>query len=164
MARPKEIIDEELVLQAKRELEKLSDYKVCIRLKAIISCKDYPINHVSKIMGFHRSSLWKWIKLFQEGGVLALYDKPKGHNPAKLGEQHKSKITIWLEERRDHKGSPVHWTLERLQTEIEVVFGIKTSRTALWNVIRALGFRQKVPRPYHAKADKSEQERFKKNL
>ncbi|MBU1627142.1 winged helix-turn-helix domain-containing protein [bacterium] len=164
MARPKELLDEELVSKANEELEKLSNYKVCIRLKAIISCKDYPINHVSEIYGINRSSLWNWIKRFKAGGVLALYDKPRGHNPAKLNKEYRSKISSWLEENKDHKGKPVHWTLRRLLSDIEKVFGIKTSQTALWSAIRAMGFRQKVPRPYHAKADKNEQERFKKRL
>ena len=162
MARPKELLDEELVEKASKELEKIKNYKVCIRLKAIMSCKDHPISHVSTIMGINRSSLWTWIKRFREGGISTLYDKPKGHNPAKLVEQHKREVSIWLKERRDGKGKPVHWTLEKLRLEIEKVFEIKISTTALWNVIRSMGFRQKVPRPYHAKSDKNEQERFKK--
>jgi len=164
MARPKELLDEGLAFQAAEELERLSNYKVCIRLKAIMICMNFTISHVSEVMEVNRSTLWNWIKRFKEGGVSALYDKPKGHNAAKLNEEHKSKIAIWLEERIDHKGRPVHWTLEKLLFEIEEVFGIRTSMTSLWNVIRAIGFRQKVPRPYHAKADKNEQERFKKNL
>ena len=162
MARPKKLLDESLALKAEEELEKLRNYKVCIRLKAILICKDYSISHVSEVLKVDRSTLWNWIKRFKAGGVSALYDKPRGHNPSKLNEEHKSKIAIWLEERMDHKGRPVHWTLEKLLFEIERVFGIRTSMTSLWNVIRAMGFRQKVPRPYHAKADKNEQERFKK--
>jgi transposase len=163
MGRCKELLDEDLVLEAQEELEQMKDYKVCIRLKAITSCKDFPINHVSKVMGFHRSTLWNWIKGFKEEGVKALYDKPKGHNPAKLNKQQKERIGIWLEKQRDNRGKPVHWTLDKLLSEVEVVFAIRTSRTALWNVIRGMGFQQKVPRPYHAKADKEKQERFKKN-
>lgn len=162
MARPKKLLDEELVLKAKEELKKLSNHKVCLRLQGIISCKDYPISHVSKIFGINRSTMWSWIKRFKRGGELALYDSPKGHNPAKLNSGHKSEIANWLKESKDHKGKFVHWTLEKLLLEVEKVFGIKTSVTALWNVIRAMGFRQNVPRPYHAKADKEKQEEFKK--
>lgn len=164
MARPKELLDKDLVYQAKDELKKLSNYKVCLRLQGIISCEEYPINHVSKILGINRSSLWNWIKRFKSGGVLALYDRPKGHNPAKLNSTHKREIADWLRDSKDNKGKPVHWTLEKLLLEIERVFGVRTSITALWNVIRAMGFRQKVPRPYHAKANKEEQREFKKNF
>ncbi|MBU1626471.1 hypothetical protein KKB18_03805 [bacterium] len=45
MARPKELLDEELVLKAKDDLKQLSNYKVCLRLQAIVSSKDYPISH-----------------------------------------------------------------------------------------------------------------------
>jgi len=119
MARPKELIDEALVEKASKELEKIKNYKVCIRLKAIMSCKDHSISHVSTIMGVNRSSLWTWIRRFREGSVSALFDKPKGHNPSKLAEHHKREVSIWLKERRDVKGKPVHWTLEKLRLEIE---------------------------------------------
>jgi transposase len=164
MARPKELLDEELVSKARDEIKKLRDHKVCLRLQGIISCKEYPISHVSEILCVNRSSLWNWIKRFKSGGVLALYDRPKGHNPAKLNSEHKSEIANWLKGSKDHKGKFVHWTLEKLLLEVEKVFGIRTSVTSLWNVIRAMGFRQKVPRPYHAKADKEKQEEFKKKL
>jgi len=164
MARPKELLDEALVLKAEEEIKKLNDHKVCLRLQGIISSRDYPISQVSKVLGVNRSSLWNWIKRFKAGGVSELYDKPKGHNPSKLNARHKSKIGRWLKESKDNKGKPVHWTLEKLLLEIESVFGIRTSVTALFNVIRSMGFRQKVPRPYHAKADKKEQRKFKKNL
>jgi transposase len=163
MGRRKELLDKDLAIQAKEELEGIKDYKVCIRLKAITSCKDFPINHVSKVMGFHRSTLWSWIKRFKEGGVKALYDKQKGHNPAKLDKQQRKQIGIWLDKRSDNHGNPIHWTLDKLVSEIKTVFGLRISRTALWNSIRGIGFRQKVPRPHHAKADKEKQERFKKN-
>jgi transposase len=47
---------------------------------------------------------------------------------------------------------------------IETQFGISLGQTATWDLVQQLGFRQKVPRPRHAKADKQAQESFKKNL
>jgi transposase len=46
---------------------------------------------------------------------------------------------------------------------VDTEFGVTMKQTPLWRLVRQLGFRQKVPRPYHAKANKSEQESFKKN-
>ena len=46
---------------------------------------------------------------------------------------------------------------------VEREWGIQISTTALWHFLRRGGFRQKVPRPVHAKADPVAQEAFKKN-
>jgi transposase len=47
---------------------------------------------------------------------------------------------------------------------IETEFGISLKQTATWDLVHQLGFKQKVPRPRHTKADKQAQESFKKNL
>lgn len=163
MARPKKGVNIELAQQAKAELKRIKDYKVCIRLQAIISSADRSVELVSDILGIHGSTLWRWIKRFKKEGVKGLYDRPKGHNPAKLGSEHREKIAQWLTEGKNSSGRYVHWTLKHLQNEIESVFGVKVGKTPLWLVIRKLGFRQKVPRPVNAKADLHEQQAFKKN-
>jgi len=163
MARPKKVVNGELAQQAKVELKRIKDYKVCIRLQAIISSADHSIELVSDILGIHSSTLWRLIKRFKEEGVKGLYDRAKGHNPAKLGPEHREKIVQWLEEGKNSSGKYVHWTLKHLQGEIERVFGVRVGKTPLWLVIRKLGFRQKVPRPVNAKADIVTQQTFKKN-
>jgi transposase len=73
-----------------------------------------------------------------------------------------AEVEGWLEEGRNHQGEPVHWTLARLQGEIVKRFGVQIGITALWKRVRALAFRQKVPRPHHRLADPEQQEAFKK--
>ena len=79
------------------------------------------------------------------------------------GEDQKKQVAQWLEESRNYQGEPIHWTLSKLALAIETEFGIKMGQTAVWRLVRQLGFRQKVPRPRHAKADAQAQESFKKN-
>lgn len=162
MGRSKEVIDEELGRQAAAELKKITDAKVCIRLQGIISSVSYPMSLVAQILGIHRHTLWRWIKCFRQDGVDGLRDKPKGHNPAKLNEGHKRCVERWLATSADRKGRQVHWTLRKLAAEIEAEFGIKVGITPLWQVVRRLRFRLKVPRPQHAKANVQLQEEFKK--
>lgn len=164
MARPKEVIDIQLAEKAKVELRKITDYKICFRLQGIISSSKYPINHVASIMGISRVSLWRWINKFRDEGLGGLRDKPKGHNPSKLGEEERKQIKEWLSEGKDSNGKDIHWTLSKLIDEIERVFSIKVGMTPLWRIVRKLGFRQKVPRPMHAKSDPDVQEAFKKKL
>jgi len=163
MARQKELINEELCNKAMLEMERLSDAKLCLQLQAIISCGKQPINLVADVIGKNRTTLWRWIKRFDSSGLDGLRAKPKGHRSSKLGEEEKQIISNWLIEGKDSKGDRIHWTLDRLRIEIINELGITVGRTPLWLTIRELGFRQKVPRPTHAKAEHKRQIEFKKN-
>jgi transposase len=163
MARPKALIDAALAEKAAVALKALPDAKVCIRLKAIISSARYPINLVSDIFGTNRTTLWRWIKRFASKGIAGLRDESKGHKPRKLDAEQRQQVACWLEENRKSNGEPIFWTLTKLSLAIASEFGITLGKTATWDLVRQLGFRQKVPRPRHAKADKQAQENFKKN-
>jgi transposase len=163
MARPKEVIDAALAEKAESALKGLSDSKVCVRLKAITSSARYPISLVSAVFGTNRTTLWRWIKRFASKGLPGLVDESKGHKPRKLNEEQRQQVAGWLEESRNSQGDPIFWTVPKLVLAIEAQFGIVLGKTAAWELVRQLGFRQKVPRPQHAKADKQAQESFKKN-
>ena len=162
MARPKEIVDRRLAEAAKQELVRIKNARLTIKLQAIVSVTSYPFKTTAEVLGVHPVTVWRWIKKFRAGGVGALQDRPKGHNPTKLSAAHQQEIGGWLETGRDAKGKPVHWTLHRLAVEVHQRFGIQITKTPLWQVVRSLGFRQKVPRPIHAKKDPASQQRFKK--
>jgi transposase len=53
--------------------------------------------------------------------------------------------------------------LKKLSVTIEEEYGIKLTKTPLWITIQSMGFRQKVPRQTHARADREKQNAFKKN-
>lgn len=163
MARPKEIIDDALAEKAKHELSKINNHKVAKRLQAIISCVDHPVSTVADIMGISRHALWRWSKRFREHGVDGLYDRPKGHNPPKLNFEERELIAKWLSDGRNEDGEKVHWTVPLLREDVQKRFGKKVGKTPLWLLMRKMGFRQKVPRPAHAKADLKAQKEFKKN-
>jgi len=163
MARPKELIDVELVQRAREELRKRPDQKLGLRLQAIISCLDHSITEVSSVMGVTRQTVTRWIKNFRRAGAAGLADRPKGHAPSKLNTSHQAEIARWLSEGRNCRGQAIHWTLALLAGEIEAVWGIRITTMPLWRHLRRMGFRLKVPRPVHASADPEKQAAFKKN-
>ncbi len=163
MGRSKNVIDAPLAERARAELGRMRDAKVCKRLQAIASCERQPVNVVAVVLGVSRRSIWLWAKRFKEQGLEGLREHPRGHRPPKLSSDQLAAMERWLAEGGDDRGAPVHWTLARLQVEILEVFGVRIGISALWKRVRALGFRQKVPRPRHRKGDPKQQEAFKKN-
>ena len=163
MGRPKEVIDAQLVERAREELGRMRESKLCLRLQAIISCERSPVNVVAVVFGVSRRSVWQWARRFKEQGVEGLRERPRGHRPPKLSSDQLAAVERWLAEGRSDRGEPVHWTLARLQAEISELFGVNMGITAVWKRVRALGFRQKVPRPRHRRASVEQQEAYKKN-
>ena len=62
-----------------------------------------------------------------------------------MSTEQQGQVEQWLEHGQNRDGEPVHWTLAKLQGELERVFGVKVSLTAVWKRVRKMGFRQKVP-------------------
>jgi len=162
MARPKRSLMQAIAKRAEEELKEIANHKVCFCLQAIISSAKYPVDVVAPVFGIHRSTLFKWIREYNDQCIEGLIAKPKGHNPSKLSAQQKEKIIGWLTEGKNADGEAVHWTLAWLIDEVERVFGIRVGKTPLWLFIRKSGFRQKVPRPVHAMSDPLAQDAFKK--
>lgn len=161
--RPKEIIDSELAAEAAKQLKKFKNHRIYLRLLVISKAADRSITELAEFFSLSRTTISRWIRRFSEQGVQGLYDQPKGHNPSKLNDKHREQIAQWLTGSRSPQGEPVHWTLEKLRLAIEKEFGISITLMPLWRHLRQMGFRQKVPRPVHAKADRQAQQSFKKN-
>jgi len=164
MARPKEIIDSRLAAKAAKRLKKLENHRIYLRLLVISKAGDRPITELAQFSGVSRSTIARWIRRFSEHGVEGLRDRPKGHNPSKLNDEHRRQIAHWFTHCTNAQGEPVNWTLEKLRLAIQKEFGISISLMPLWRQVRRMDFRQKVPRPIHAKADRKAQEAFKKLL
>jgi len=52
--RPKDIIDDESALQAQKALQHVPDYRVAIKLKAIVTIRTCPIKEFAGIFGIAR--------------------------------------------------------------------------------------------------------------
>lgn len=163
MARPKEVMDDELARAANAALRQIRDHQLCFRLQAMVSCTRYPVHVVASIFGVNVTTLWRWAKRFRAEGVQGLRDRPKGHNPSKLNSTQQHSIATWLDTGKNAEGCYTLWTIPLIQQEVNRVFGISMGRTPLRLLIRKMEFRLKVPRPKHYKTNPTAQEAFKKN-
>jgi len=157
-------VDSALLAAAKRDLKELKGSKTATRLLALIAVgSGENVKTVSSVLQVTRQCVSRWIVRYRSAGIEGLHDSPKGHRRALLSVDARAEITEWITKSVDSEGKPIHWTIERLRSAIAARFGVGLSRTRVWQVLHAWGFRQKVPRPRHAAADKAKQEDFKKN-
>jgi transposase len=163
MPRPKLNIDPETVRKAERELGKIKESKLSIQLKGIIAASSHPVHQIADIFHVSPRSIFRWATKFKEHGVAGLRDQPKGHMRSKLNDEQKMRIEEWLINGKNASGERIHWTLGKLKREIEKEFDIGIGTTPLWKHIRGMGLVLRKPRPIHAKANKEDQEGFKKN-
>ena len=163
MPRPKTIIDADLAELAKEALVGIKDYHLVLKLQVIISSEKHPMTTVADMFGIGRQSVRNWILAFRRYGLNGLIEKAKGHRPSKLSTSQWAEVSAWIENAQTPQGKPCHWTLEELRQTIEKQFGIRLGLTALWRQVHIMGFRPKVPRPTHVKADPLLQADFKIN-
>lgn len=149
-------LNEELIIKAKEELDKISGDKIIIRLKAIIALKNNSLGTVCEVMGYSRNTIKSWVRGFSKDGVKGLEDKPKSGRATKLSTKQQQEV---LELVKNYKEG---WTLFRLQKEILVKFGIKISHMSIWRLLKKQGFSYITPRPKHYKQNENQVQEFKK--
>ena len=163
MPRPKMNVDLGTVRKAEEELGKIRESKLAIQLQGIIASAKHPVHQIADILHVSPRSIFRWITKFKEQGITGLRDQPKGHMKSKLTEGQKVVIEEWLIAGKNASGERIHWTLHKLQREIEKEFAVTIGTTPLWNHVRKMGLVLKKPRPFHDKANTEAQEAFKKN-
>ncbi len=143
MSEATKISDRQLVALARDELKKLPGCQPAIRLKAIIASRKYPVQQVAGIFEVSPRTIFRWVDKFKTEGLDGLQDKPKGHLPARLEDNHKKQIMKWVTTGKDASRKKVRWTLNKLQEELEKVFGLRISITALWNHLEKMDLKLK---------------------
>jgi transposase len=162
MARHVDISPERLQ-EAVEALKRLPDSKLQLRLLAVVKAAEKGISCVSDFFEVHYNTVSVWVRRFNAGGVAALQDKPKGHNPSKLSAAQRHEIERWIETQSTPHGEVVHWTLEKLRAEIQQAWGISIAVGPLWGHLQRLGYRHKSVRPRHTnRPDEATVEAFKK--
>jgi transposase len=154
-----------LLAEAQSCLKNLPDSKVQFRLLAIVKTSGNSIQTVAQFFSIHANTLSRWIQRFEDGGIEALQDKPKGHAPCKLSGAQLKVICQWVETERNVLGETTHWTLEKLRAAILQQWGITLAVGPLWRQLRLMGYRHKSVRPRHTnQPDAAAVDTFKKTL
>jgi len=158
------LVDEVTLAKAQADLRCVPQGKVALRLLAVIAAgRGEGLQKIACFFGTTRQTVAAWIGHYRKAGVSALSDRPRGHRRRRLNQEQQRRIDQWLERSQDPGGEPIHWTIDILKEAIDDQFSVGLGRTRVWQLMRELRFRPKVPRPRHSKADREAQEACKKN-
>lgn len=154
MGRHKKSIDASTLESIEQAILAIPNGSVVRKLTILSSFSYLKTDEIAKVYRINPRTLFRWIKQFKENGVEGLVDSPKGHKPAILNDEMKSKIVEWVTSQSDNEGNPVSWTLDRLRGELERVYGVKISKPAMSVNLAKMKISFRRPQPTHVMADK----------
>ncbi len=102
---------------------------------------------VIKALGYHRSAVYQWLKLFNEGGIEALtFKKIPGAKP-KLTTAQKKKVfdIVTMKNPEQLKFPFALWTLGMVRQLIIDKFGVTLSEVSVGRLLKALGLTPQKP-------------------
>lgn len=118
-----------------------------------------------EVTGYSRGWIQKIARRYNEFGPDALGDRrhnnPGAADRALLTGEDQHELSRALREPPPDGGM---WNSRKVADWIEQKTGKAASKQRGWEYLRKLGHTPKVPRPHHARADKHEQEAFKKDF
>jgi transposase len=117
---------------------------------------------VQEITGYSRTWIYALVRRYNELGAIGLGDRRKynqGVSPM-VNDIHQAQLWQALQNKAPDGGL---WNGRKVADWLTEVTGIKISRQRGWEMLRAMTFRLRVPRPCHTKSDLGEQEAWKKN-
>jgi transposase len=133
----------------KFDARKLShEAREAIRIRAVerIQAGESP-EAIAKILGYHRSCVYDWLKAFEQGGIDALkYKKIPGKEP-KLTKAQKQKIfdVVTSKNPQQLKFPFALWTRSMVREFISKEFGISLSEVSVGRVLREMGLSPQRP-------------------
>jgi len=101
---------------------------------------------VARAVGTSRASVTRWRQAVEARGQDALESKPHpgGKSRLRVG-QRKRLIRMLLQGTRKHGYGTELWTLARVAEVIAVTFGVEYHPSAVWHILRAMGWSCQKP-------------------
>lgn len=159
----KEILHRSADVERLKDLRrKEEDPKVRDRIMAVImEVEDYERREIARLLGTSRSTVWRWIKRFDESGIESLSDKQRSGRPSKLSEAEKEQVKEDLEQSPKEFGyEPEVWSTRMVLDHLREEYGVEYHPRYIQRFLRSLGFELKKPRPKHHKASDEEKKQY----
>lgn len=104
------------------------------------------VREVSRLTGVSPSTVCRWKKALEAGGLEALRAQPHPGRPPKLTAKQKRKLERILLKGAQAAGFPTDlWTLERVTLVIEREFGVRYHPRYVWHILIGMGWSAQKP-------------------
>ncbi len=114
------------------------------------------------MIGVAPISVSRWRQAYQGGGDQALDAKPVPGRPARLSMVQRRKLSRLLEQGSRAQGYRNElWTLKRIAQLIEKHFGVQYDPSAVWHILKAMGWSCQKPERRARECDEQAVERWR---
>jgi len=101
---------------------------------------------VARAVGTSRASVTRWRQAYEAGGQEALAATPHPGGTSRLtAGQRKRLVRLLLQGARRHGYRTELWTLARVAELIAATFGVQYHPSAVWHILRAMGWSCQKP-------------------
>ena len=156
MTKSSNLLDQDVVRIAKKELKKLGQYGyVSKKLQAVIAASEYGIKDVARIYNISRNSITSWIKSIKKMDIESLKAPKTRKRKQIISDELMSIIKNWIIENPNI-------IAKQVQKKLIQEFMLDVSLSTAYRAIKRLNFSYITPRPSHYKKDEKLVSEFKK--
>jgi transposase len=104
------------------------------------------VSVVAKALRVSVVSVGRWRKAVRNGAIAALAAKPHSGRPPKMTDIQRRRLTqVLLKGPRYHGFATELWTLDRVAMVVERKFGVHYHPSAIWHILKGLGWSCQKP-------------------
>jgi transposase len=101
---------------------------------------------VARAVGTSRASVTRWRQTYESGGLEAMESKPHPGGASRLTVGQRARLVrMLLKGPRRHGYGTDLWTLSRVTELIVLTFGVEYHPSAVWHILRAMGWSCQKP-------------------
>ena len=156
MTKSSNLLDQDVVRIAKKELKKLGQYGyVSKKLQVVIAASEHGIKDVARIYNISRNSITSWIKSIKKMDIESLKAPKTRKRKQIISDELMSIIKNWIIENPNI-------IAKQVQKKLIQEFMLDVSLSTAYRAIKRLNFSYITPRPSHYKKDEKLVSEFKK--
>jgi transposase len=118
------------------------------RVRAVrFSSRDWPVPRIAEALDVTRTSVRRWIRLYEAEGLEGLKTKPRPGRPAKVDDEYRRLLVQVVETPPRQLGYSFNrWTLAHLGLYMDKETGVTVCPSRLRRILKELGYVYKRPR------------------